>query len=321
MFCIRCGAKNPVEAAFCYNCGTALPRPAPTPNVPPHIPPYQPPSPNQNFYPTPVSPSVAYSPTNPTNPYGYAPPNYGPPVGTGAVVLEFHPLVEGAIGLPSDVREQPQLFYSYVNQANKLVFARRANFWTRVGAAMLDLVILAFPYFCIAGAIGTATTSGRSVPSSQSQDLGSLFDSNSSTTDPVAAAWILFLGMLLFFGYFFWTGLSSGQSVGKKVVKIRVIRFDGRKPDWLTALLRFLPGYMLSVNLLLIGLIVLLVGAVIRNSLVVGLLGVLAFGWGFWSVGWDDLKQGWHDKLARTLVVDTREYVEGVHFYFPSRQW
>jgi uncharacterized RDD family membrane protein YckC len=33
---------------------------------------------------------------------------------------------------------------------------------------------------------------------------------------------------------------------------------------------------------------------------------ILGLGFGFFSVGWDKRKQGWHDKLARTVVVRSR---------------
>jgi hypothetical protein len=61
--------------------------------------------------------------------------------------------------------------------------------------------------------------------------------------------------------------------------------------------------------------IVLVAAGLGTNPAVSGFIGLFLFGWGFWWAGWDALKQGWHDKLARTLVVDTREYIEGVHFF------
>jgi uncharacterized RDD family membrane protein YckC len=33
---------------------------------------------------------------------------------------------------------------------------------------------------------------------------------------------------------------------------------------------------------------------------------ILGFGLGFFSVGWDRRKQGWHDKIARTVVISPR---------------
>ena len=36
---------------------------------------------------------------------------------------------------------------------------------------------------------------------------------------------------------------------------------------------------------------------------------ILGLGFGFFSVGWDKRKQGWHDKLAGTVVVRSRSKV------------
>lgn len=306
MVCARCGANNPPEALYCYRCGTAMARaetPQPTPGYYPQ--------------PAPPPPATGYNPAygayQPPAAPGYPQPWYGQPLAPGADILQYHPLAEGAMGLPPDVQSNPKLYYSYVNTENRLVFARRVGFWLRAGAALIDLIIVGLPYFCIAGAIGVAAN-----PSLNRQN--NPFDSNAQL-DPALSGWIFLMAVILFSGYYLLTGLSNGQSVGKKALKIRVMRLDGRKPDWLTVLVRFLLGYLLSINLLVISLIALLAGTIIGNNGITALLAVLAFGWGFWSVGWDELKQGWHDKLARTLVVDIREYIEGVHFYIPSRSW
>ncbi len=66
----------------------------------------------------------------------------------------------------------------------------------------------------------------------------------------------------------------NGQTPGKMVMKIRVIKKDGLPLDDATAIVRYV-GYYIS------------------GAIVIGLL------WAFW----DDKKQGWHDKVANTLVV------------------
>lgn len=71
-----------------------------------------------------------------------------------------------------------------------------------------------------------------------------------------------------------WT-YSGGQTLGKKVMKIRVVREDGKPVDLQTSILRYL-GYMVSG---------------------------LVFGLGFLWVLFDARRQGWHDKIAHTLVV------------------
>lgn len=67
----------------------------------------------------------------------------------------------------------------------------------------------------------------------------------------------------------------NGQTLGKKVMKIKVIREDGKKLDYKTAVIRYLGYFLSSIPLLL----------------------------GFLWVIWDEKKQAWHDKIAGTYVV------------------
>jgi uncharacterized RDD family membrane protein YckC len=76
-------------------------------------------------------------------------------------------------------------------------------------------------------------------------------------------------------GYFpyFWS--TSGQTLGMQVMHIKVVRLDRQPLSAGTGIVRYL-GYVLSVM-----------------ALYLGLLWVL----------WDPQKQGWHDKMAGTVVV------------------
>jgi uncharacterized RDD family membrane protein YckC len=71
-----------------------------------------------------------------------------------------------------------------------------------------------------------------------------------------------------------WVGWN-GQTIGKKIMKIKVVREDGKPLDYPTAIIRYI-GYIISTIPLFLGYL--------------------------WVI-WDDKKQGFHDKLARTLVV------------------
>lgn len=73
---------------------------------------------------------------------------------------------------------------------------------------------------------------------------------------------------------FFWVK-QDGQTLGKKAMKIKVIRTDGKPIDWMTGVLRYV-GYIVSGIPLLLGYI--------------------------WIL-FDSKKQGWHDKIANTYVV------------------
>lgn len=66
-----------------------------------------------------------------------------------------------------------------------------------------------------------------------------------------------------------------GQTVGKKLMKIKIVRENGKPIDYPTAIIRYI-GYFLSSIVFLLGY--------------------------FWVI-WDDKKQAWHDKLAKTYVV------------------
>lgn len=182
--------------------------------------------------------------------------------------------------MPFPVLTQPQNYYSYVNEQGRVVLAKRVGFGMRLAAAMIDTFILFIPILIMvviltADQLPRLTTLPRTV-----------------TTTAVLPAWTNIVSNLLFYAYFFFTLVAWGQSVGKRVMKIRVIRLDGRKPDWLTAFLRQLLGYTLSS---------------------------VALGLGYLWVAWDIQKQGWHDKIARTLVIENQALEEGRDFYLPNR--
>ena len=67
----------------------------------------------------------------------------------------------------------------------------------------------------------------------------------------------------------------NGQTLGKKVMKIKVVKEDGSKLQYTDAIVRYL-GYIVSTIVVFLG-----------------------FVW----VAFDEKKQGWHDKIAKTLVV------------------
>src|SRR5262247_2197009 len=98
-----------------------------------------------------------------------------------------------------------------------------------------------------------------------------------STTAATAVVVIGYLAtaVVIFFNYVYFY-MRRGQSFGKRFIGVRVVRIDGRPIDYQTAVLRNIVGYMLSF---------------------------LFFGLGIVWVLWDRRRQGWHDKLAKTVVV------------------
>jgi uncharacterized RDD family membrane protein YckC len=87
------------------------------------------------------------------------------------------------------------------------------------------------------------------------------------------------LGIVLLLGYNVWAFLLfvKGLTPGKKLLGIRVIKEDGTSPGFFTMLIRELMGKPIS-------------------ALVVFL--------GFLWILFDRDKQGWHDKLMSTYVVE-----------------
>ena len=106
---------------------------------------------------------------------------------------------------------------------------------------------------------------------------------------------------------YFWllTGIL-GQTLGKLALRIQVVDSQGTVPGLGRAALRELLAkhvlyWLVIASLVIAFLIFALSLAVVAALLALGLtvVGVLAFLW----MTWDQRKQGWHDKLARTYVV------------------
>lgn len=85
---------------------------------------------------------------------------------------------------------------------------------------------------------------------------------------------------ILAVGYYtlFWVK-QNGQTLGKRLMGIRVVKEDGSPMDIGTSLIRYV-GYIIS-----------------------GFVFCLGYLW----IIWDSKKQGWHDKIAHTYVVETTE--------------
>jgi uncharacterized RDD family membrane protein YckC len=90
------------------------------------------------------------------------------------------------------------------------------------------------------------------------------------------------LGLLLSIAYFtYFEGGPSGQTVGKRVLGIRVIDFDNGGPiGYPRGFVRWIGRYLSAIPL----------------------------GLGYFWMLWDSQKQCWHDKLANDVVVPQDAY-------------
>lgn len=142
----------------------------------------------------------------------------------------------------------------------------RAGFWARFAAALIDGILLGIVTSVIGAALGQ----------------GSAFEFSSEDGEVSVAAGAQGLSLLIGFLYFgYLEGGPSGQTLGKRLLNIRVIRFDTGGPlGWGTAILRNLASY---------------------------LSGLACFLGYLWML-WDGEKQTWHDKLTSTVVVPTSVY-------------
>ncbi len=125
----------------------------------------------------------------------------------------------------------------------------RAGFWERLGAAVLDNVILVVPFIFLTAALG------------------------------VAGFWLGLVVIIAYYTYF--EGAPSGQTVGMRALRIRVVSFETGGPiGYGRGLVRTL-GKCLS-------------------AIVLGL--------GYLWMLWDNERQCWHDKFAVDVVVPISAY-------------
>lgn len=129
-----------------------------------------------------------------------------------------------------------------------------AGFWRRFLAYLVDTSIISIPPLGII----------------------SLLKIRSYHFDPQWTMSILVAILGLVYFVYFWVK-KDGQTLGNKLMAIRVVREDKRQISIGTGFIRFI-GYYVSFVILYLG---------------------------FLWVLWDKKKQAWHDKIARTLVIKT----------------
>ena len=93
---------------------------------------------------------------------------------------------------------------------------------------------------------------------------------------------VILVNFLIYFVYYIGFWMVAGQTPGKSLMGVRIVRTDGARLKIQNAVIR-LVGYWIST---------------------------MFFFMGYWWVLFDSRRQGWHDKLARTMVVYSETRVE-----------
>lgn len=142
------------------------------------------------------------------------------------------------------------------------------GFWIRLVAYIIDAVIIFIPLFVIGLVIGLIAAAGAGAAANNTNQANAIAGSGASVL-------IDLIAFVISVGYFvyFW---GRGQTIGMRVFHLRVAdAVTGQPIGYGRAALRYL-GYIISAIVCYIGLI--------------------------WAA-FDGRKQGWHDKIANTVVL------------------
>lgn len=177
-----------------------------------------------------------------------------------AVSIQASRVDESGSPIPTHVRIQLEL----------------ANRWRRFLAYILDLIFLYGLIFMLATAV--ASQYNRLLTRSEYQRF----------TDTLEL--VVFT---LTAAYFIVSTATGGQTFGKMVMKIQVIRTSGAKVGWIASIRRYSIIAISSIAFLLDW------QAIYSLFVIIGFLGYVV-------IFFDNRRQGWHDKLANTVVINKK---------------
>lgn len=257
--------------------------------------PYQPQDPNNPYGQQPPQQPYGQQPQQPygqqpQQPYGQQPYGQQPqqPYGQqpyGQQPYGQQPFVQGGYAVPSAA-------------------GMYAGWGTRLGAYIIDVLVLLIPSFIVGLITGLGATASFNLTgaSSSASSMGMyIFGS--------------LLNLIINTGYFAYFHGTTGQTIGKRVLKIRVIRRNNQPMDFVVAVKRLAITIASTVINLLIGIISfnsindIAAGNLSAATASFGFFGIISFVIGIatlldylWPL-WDGQKQALHDKIADTLVV------------------
>jgi len=146
-----------------------------------------------------------------------------------------------------------------------------AGFWARFFAFLIDTLILVGIVWLYNGIWGLASGTGFWGEEVVDPLLPGAIEGSGSSFWALSSAILFMIVVAYFICFWGW----RGQTPGKMVMRMRIVRFDGTRIGWGGAVMRFL-GYIISILLFFIG---------------------------FFWVAYDMRRQGFHDKIADTFVV------------------
>lgn len=273
------------------NPAGAVPPAKNTANPYAQVPPTPPANPSQNWPGANPNPAPGAFPP-PTNPYGAY--NFAPPVPPRTAIAPN--------GLPYSVVDNPNRFFKYKNKEGKQVYAAFAEPMMRIIAAIIDTFVVFVPFLFVLifymASLGQATIEKINNASN---------NGDASVLNQYFPHWLTLVVAVAYLAYCTILTAANGQTIGKRLTRIKVMTLDGNKPDFRVSLLRNLFGFGLVLGNYI---------AFYNNALADILGQVLSAGvaMGFLFIIFDAKRQGWHDKLAGTLVVRSKQLVEGVDF-------
>ncbi|HPD56894.1 MAG TPA: RDD family protein [Smithellaceae bacterium] len=162
-----------------------------------------------------------------------------------------------------------------------------AGFWRRLIAYLIDNTIICLVFFVlfmiavIGYFLGVSNTE-------ESQWLADLTDPT-KISSAMIFIWVFLLALTI--GYFTYFHGTTGRTPGKMILGLQVVGEDGKPLTFGIAFLRAV-GYFIS-------------------SIVLNL--------GFIWVAFDKRKQGWHDKIAGTVVIIREEQTPAEGLAIPDR--
>ena len=158
---------------------------------------------------------------------------------------------------------------------------------------VLPIIMLAIGFIVlISGVLGTTTVTTTVHTSSGTVVTEEIIEEPELPAIDVIFVGVMIAFAIIFVGYIVWWlfALRRGQTPGKQIVGIRVLRDDGSASDWGYTFLR-----EFVIKFLLVG---------ILSNLTMGAAWLLDYLWPLWD---RKMKmQTLHDKLLGTIVVRTR---------------